>query len=371
MEVKVYKCGEIDDSRLDFAVISAVYKGKWVFVQHKDRDTWEIPGGHRELNEDINITASRELYEETGALDYEIEPICDYSVTRGEVASFGRLFFAIITELGQLPESEIKEVRLMKEIPDNLTYPHIQPQLHTKVLNYLQEKVLKHLEKDRTININMVNFIKNYSVYNADMAGESVLIRGRSDEEWIYISSKSEDEFQKLMEGLDENDKCFAILEDWMIPFVVKNKEIRSQLSSIKLVYDDRISLPHVEYEIVKLSVSAAPHIYKNSKYKEYISIDYINDRISNGIALGIYEDKKLVAWAITHDDGAIGFLTVLDEYRRKGYGSQVTIAMIKKLLEQGEVPFVHVEEENEKSINMALKIGFKKERKIHWIKLK
>lgn len=143
MEVKVYKCGEIDASRLDFAVISAVYKGKWVFVRHNARDTWEIPGGHRELNEDINITASRELYEETGALNYEIEPICDYSVIRGKVASFGRLFFAIITELGQLPESEIKEVKLMKAMPDNLTYPHIQPQLYSQGLSFLQKKLLK------------------------------------------------------------------------------------------------------------------------------------------------------------------------------------------------------------------------------------
>lgn len=138
MEVKVYKYGEIDDSRLGFAVISAVHKGKWVFVRHEARDTWEIPGGHRELNEDINMTASRELFEETGALNYKIEPICDYSVTGGNVTSFGRLFYAIITELGQLPESEIKEVKLMEEMPDNLTYPHIQPELHRVTLSFLK-----------------------------------------------------------------------------------------------------------------------------------------------------------------------------------------------------------------------------------------
>lgn len=371
METKVYKLGEIDNSRFDFAVIHAAYKGKWIFVRHKERYTWEIPGGHRELKEDINITASRELYEETGAASYTMEPVCDYSVTKDGVTTLGRLFYSRITELEQLPESEIGEVRIMKEMPESLTYPDIQPQLHRKVLEYLQENTIKYLEIDRARNINMINFIKNYPVCNIDTAGESVLIRGRSDEKWIYISSKSEDEFQQLIRGLDEDDKCFAVLEDWMLPYIVKDNEIRSQLTSIKLVYDEKTPLPPIESSVVKLSAADTPYIYENSKYKDYISIEYIQERICNGIGLGIYRDKKLVAWAITHDDGAIGFLNVVEEYRRKGYGSDVTVAMIKKLLEQGEIPFVHIEEDNEKSMNLAIKTGFRKDRRIHWIKLK
>lgn len=371
METKVYKCGEIDNCRLGFAVIHAEYKGKLVFVRHKEGDTWEIPGGHRELKEDIYITASRELYENTGAVKYVIEPVCDYSVTKGEVTTYGRLFYARITELGQLPESEIIEVTLMKEMPESLTYPDIQPQLQQKVLQYMSEKLIESLKKDKVRNINFINFIRSYTIHTFDSVGDSVLIRGKSDEEWVYISSKSEDEFLQLILGLDEDDKCFAVLEDWMLPYIIKNKEIRSQLTSIKLVYDEKTSLPPIEASVVKLSAADAPYIYENSKYKEYISIEYIQERICNGIGLGIYKDKKLVAWAITHDDGAIGFLNVLEDYRRKGYGFDVTVALIKRLLEQGEIPFVHIEEKNEKSMNLALKTGFREDRRIHWIKLK
>lgn len=38
-------------------------------------------GGHREDGEDILETAKRELYEETGAITFDITPICIYSVT--------------------------------------------------------------------------------------------------------------------------------------------------------------------------------------------------------------------------------------------------------------------------------------------------
>ena len=54
---------EADDARLIFAVIVARSRGKYVFCRHRDRDTWEIPGGHREPGENIMTAARRELYE--------------------------------------------------------------------------------------------------------------------------------------------------------------------------------------------------------------------------------------------------------------------------------------------------------------------
>ena len=78
MRVEFSDIGQVDDKELKFAVISASFQGKWLFVKHKQRDTWEIPGGHREFGEDINDTAKRELFEESGAIDFDIKPICDY-----------------------------------------------------------------------------------------------------------------------------------------------------------------------------------------------------------------------------------------------------------------------------------------------------
>ena len=55
----------IDDKLLTFAVIIAKTDGKWVFCKHKERDTYEVPGGRREPGETIFETAKRELWEET------------------------------------------------------------------------------------------------------------------------------------------------------------------------------------------------------------------------------------------------------------------------------------------------------------------
>ena len=43
----------VEDELLKFAVIISFYQGKMVLCRHKDRDTYEIPGGHREADESI------------------------------------------------------------------------------------------------------------------------------------------------------------------------------------------------------------------------------------------------------------------------------------------------------------------------------
>ncbi len=138
LEVKFYDT--VADSLLRFAVIISQSNGKWVFCKHKERDTYEVPGGHREPGEDILETAKRELQEETGAIQFDMKPICVYSVTgknrvndTGE-ETYGLLCFAEITEFDKKLHSEMEKVVLLDELPENWTYPLIQPKLIEKYL---------------------------------------------------------------------------------------------------------------------------------------------------------------------------------------------------------------------------------------------
>ena len=130
-EVKFYD--DIEDELLKFAVIISKTQNKYVFCKHRDRDTWEVPGGHREQGENITDTAKRELYEETGALEFDMEPICVYSVTTPDNfdgrESFGMLFFADIKRFEAELHSEIEKIVITSELPERWTYPDIQPHL--------------------------------------------------------------------------------------------------------------------------------------------------------------------------------------------------------------------------------------------------
>ena len=130
-EVRFYD--DVDDGLLKFAVIIAKTDGRWVFCKHKKRDTLEVPGGHREAGEDILETAKRELYEETGALEYDIKPVCVYSVTAEDnfdgVETFGMLFFADIKRFEGELHSEIERTVISEGLAERWTYPEIQPKL--------------------------------------------------------------------------------------------------------------------------------------------------------------------------------------------------------------------------------------------------
>ena len=144
MKVNFYE--SVSDELLKFAVIISKHNGKWVFCKHKERNTYEIPGGHREPNESIIETAKRELSEETGAQHFEIVPVCVYSVIgknrvnqTGE-ETYGMLFFANIQTFENELHSEMESVFLFDDLPTKWTYPLIQPLL---IDEYLRRKEIE------------------------------------------------------------------------------------------------------------------------------------------------------------------------------------------------------------------------------------
>lgn len=116
--------------------------GKLVFCKHKERDTYEIPGGHREAGETILETAKRELMEETGAIRFSISPVCVYYVKgktkvnkNSDDISYGMIFVADIFSFEKELHNEIEKILITNDLGDSFawTYPAIQPKLLEEV----------------------------------------------------------------------------------------------------------------------------------------------------------------------------------------------------------------------------------------------
>jgi 8-oxo-dGTP diphosphatase len=156
----------------NFAIIVSRYKGKWIWVKHKDRDTWELPAGHIEPGENALQAACRELYEETGALEYTIEPMISYEGELNGKPVFGKIFLAVIEKSGPLPDFEIGETRLFYGIPELLTYPEIQPMFFTYILVKMNEIGFVALTTLPNIGITLAENLVEAGINNPDMLFE-------------------------------------------------------------------------------------------------------------------------------------------------------------------------------------------------------
>jgi len=234
------------------------------------------------------------------------------------------------------------------------------------------DELLRTLREDPSRNTSILNFVERNEVLGVDREGRSVRVQGRSDHVWNYFSSESEDELRRLAARLGDGDDHFAVIEDWMLPIVCRGREMSWCLRMLRFALPPSVELPvTMTGEIGALSEADAEHIYENSNYQQYLSVEYTRDCIRGGPTVAIRDGGLLVAWAMTQDDGAMGFLHVLESYRNRGYGRRLTIALSSMLREKDKLPFAYVAEDNGNSIALLTSLGFVSDRTVQWFELK
>ena len=134
---RLIESGLLEDKKLTYVVMGARNQDKWIFVRHRDRQTWEMPAGHIEAGESADRAAVRELFEEAGVVKSSLEVICDYEVTVGTKVEYGRLYGVTVYEMEPQKEFEIEELLLSSDLPQSLTYPDVQTILFQRVTLHL------------------------------------------------------------------------------------------------------------------------------------------------------------------------------------------------------------------------------------------
>ena len=226
------------------------------------------------------------------------------------------------------------------------------------------------LAKNPVRNANLRHFAERYGVSSTFFAGESVLARGTSDHTWVYLLPADEAGARRLLAALAPEDHYLVGFDAWLLDLLQGRFEIEWTLRCRKLAWPDGRDPGTPAHPVRPLVLTDASYLFEHSDYQAYTDIPYIEDQILHGLGGGIEgPDGRLAAWALTHDDGAIGFLHVLEPFRRLGYGASLTCWMIREVLAQGGIPFVHIEATNEKSQGLALKTGFEPCGEVWWAK--
>lgn len=234
------------------------------------------------------------------------------------------------------------------------------------------DKTLKSIvETNPNQNISILGFFSNYPVEDYIIENNSALVLGKSEHLWTHIASSSATELSSLLARHNNKVKYYFSVEDWMIPLILAHGTEEWRMLTYRYILDPAIHTDFPNPKIIELNKSYANYIYEKSDYKEFISVEYIEDRLDRDISAAIMENNKLVAWGFAHDDSALGFLHVLKEYRRKGYGQAILSSLIAKRKMENKPIFVNVLPGNTPIMKLNAKFGFKFDRNISWIKLK
>jgi len=240
LKCKTFPVGELKEYK--YVVILSQYKGRILLSRHKERMTWETQGGHIEAGETPIEAAKRELFEESGAVEYSIAPVCDYWAGDDDETSGanGMVFKAVIHEPGEIPDSEMAEVRRFEELPENLTYPAITPVLF---------EYLYHNNNVLTISTAEM-LLKEAAICNPGP--------WKKHSEYVAVSARS---IAKECDGLD-SDKAyiFGLLHD------IGRKFGASHLAH---VYDGYHYLKELGFE--EAARIALTHSFNLSKIEDYI----------------------------------------------------------------------------------------------------
>ena len=118
------------------------------------------------------------------------------------------------------------------------------------------------------------------------------------------------------------------------------------------------------------LSVGDAEIVNDEWPNKHVGSLFFVKRLIEWNPNIGAYnENNELMGWCLRLQAGPLGALQVRDNYKRRGIGSLVTLAMCKILANSDFDTFALVGENNFASQNMFKRLGFKHTDDVFWLR--
>lgn len=94
------------------------------------------------------------------------------------------------------------------------------------------------------------------------------------------------------------------------------------------------------------------------SIYKTMDDAEYLKRRIEAGWMFGAFLEGKLVGFIGLHEEGSMGMLEVLPEYRGRHVGKALETYVVNLCLEHGFTPFTQVKKENQISLKLQESLG-------------
>ena len=121
------------------------------------------------------------------------------------------------------------------------------------------------------------------------------------------------------------------------------------------------VRLPPDGAEMLQLKPEHAKAIHDLYPANDMECVEVFEKLINALPAYGIFSSGELAAWMVQSYYGAMFSMQTRPEFRRKGYGIYLAQYLTKVVISRGYIPFVVIRPENDASLSLYNKLGFKK----------
>ena len=168
-----------------------------------------------------------------------------------------------------------------------------------------------------------------------------------------------------LMDAWPHGPVFAHLTEAWMLPLFEERAESGDPGLFWLFHFAPDAAVPPIDAEVRPLGVEYAGRVAHAWSGPEWDATAYVRSRIEAGPAYAVFVQGEPVAWTLTHSEtpkvSVIGFLHVLEPFRRKGFARAVTSAIVHDVLRRGKVPTLHVKTDNAASLELTARMGFSK----------
>lgn len=190
-----------------------------------------------------------------------------------------------------------------------------------------------------------------------------VMVIIEDDPKHVCIYADDEDAFLDLLKSLESGKKYqFSGLRDIFFPSLEKEFEIAEINPCWMFVLPEGGLRGEVHHEITSLKEEDVEFVAENWEHFSG-AYEHVRDRILNGDTVAFRAEGKLIGWDATHFETdkviMLGFLFVMEGYRKQGIAISLCVSLTRRILEKGKIPIFYVMKDNEPSIKFSLKLGF------------
>ena len=296
--------------------------------------------------------------------------IGDYVLTGGELAAMvvvdavARLVPEVLNNNESAEtESFHKKINAWRLEQSERRTEERRPDLYAKYQE--KQKVIKKLSAKKRIFIHMMETLSRGLGEVLYAEGKNVLIYlpeiGNA-----MLNAEDEEHLEKMLPLIPKavSEHSIVTVTDRWNERVSEILGYHGSMLCSQACYTRGEPLPVKHKDIRQLTVEEVPYVAEHYHLGDEI---YVRERIAAGDVFGIYIEGKLCGFIGCHNDGSMGMLYVEDAYRRQGLAASLEGYLINKQREQGMIPYAHIVNGNEASVQLQERLGLNLSETVIW----